>query len=62
MNDKRTSGIGVPGLLLVAFIILKLCHVISWPWVWVLSPLWISLIIGVICVVIIEVVKAKQRW
>ena len=32
-------------LLGIAFIILKLCHVINWSWLWVLSPFWISLAI-----------------
>lgn len=27
--------------LLITFIVLKLCGVISWSWWWVLSPLWI---------------------
>jgi predicted Co/Zn/Cd cation transporter (cation efflux family) len=35
-------------LLTVAFIILKLANYITWSWLWVLSPLWISLLIGVI--------------
>jgi len=32
-------------LLQIAFIILKLTNVIHWSWLWVLSPIWISLII-----------------
>lgn len=28
------------GMLLVAFIVLKLTGVIAWGWFWVLSPLW----------------------
>lgn len=31
------------GLLLVAFIVLKLTGVIAWSWWWVLSPFWIPL-------------------
>ena len=46
MSDEKTkvskSGIGFSGLLTIAFIVLKLCHVIDWSWWWVLSPLWIS--------------------
>ncbi len=45
MSTSRSSGIGLPGVLLVVFIILKLTHLISWSWVWVLSPLWITLLI-----------------
>lgn len=36
------KGIGFTGLLTLIFITLKLCGVISWSWVWVLSPLWIG--------------------
>ena len=39
-HDVSTGGIGYPGLLAVAFIVLKLCDVIEWSWWWVLSPLW----------------------
>lgn len=31
----------IPGLLLVAFIVLKLTGVIEWSWFWVLAPLWV---------------------
>lgn len=37
------GGIGFAGLLTIAFIVLKLTGYIHWSWVWVLSPLWISL-------------------
>lgn len=43
MNEKTSNeakGIGVCGLLGVAFVILKLCHVIEWSWVWVTAPFW----------------------
>ena len=49
MTEKsRTTaggGIGFTGVLQVAFIVLKLCGVIAWPWKWVLAPTWISAII-----------------
>lgn len=41
-NTSNSNGIGFVGLLTVAFIVLKLCGIISWSWWWVLSPLWIS--------------------
>lgn len=41
-SSSSSSGIGFPGLLTVLFIGLKLTGNITWPWVWVLSPLWIS--------------------
>ena len=51
-----TSGIGFSGLLTIAFIILKLCHVISWSWWWVLSPLWISVGIALFIILVMIVV------
>lgn len=44
MSDNKSSsgGIGFVGLLTIAFIVLKLCRVIDWPWLWVLSPIWIT--------------------
>jgi len=41
-SSSSSAGIGFPGLLTVAFIVLKLIGVITWSWWWVLSPLWIS--------------------
>ena len=37
----NSSGITIPGLLMIAFIVLKLTGVIQWSWWWVLSPAWI---------------------
>lgn len=45
MNDD--SNVSLKGLLFVLvltviFITLKITAVIAWPWLWVLSPAWIS--------------------
>jgi len=50
MSSSSSSGIGFPGLLTVLFIGLKLTGHITWPWIWVLSPLWISAIIAIIVI------------
>ena len=42
---KQGGGTGISGLLLVGFILLKVAGVIDWSWVWVLAPLWASLIV-----------------
>ena len=61
MDNKNTgnNGIGFTGLLSIAFIILKLCHVIDWPWKWVLSPIWISAIIAAVTFIIIVI---AEKW
>ena len=41
-KGNSAGGIGVTGLLGVAFIVLKLVGIINWSWLWVLSPFWIS--------------------
>lgn len=49
---KVSGGIGFSGLLTITFIVLKLCGVISWNWIWVLAPMWIPigllLLIGIL--------------
>ena len=37
-----------PTLLTIAFIVLKLCNVITWSWLWVLAPLWIPTAIAIL--------------
>ena len=46
MNERK--GLTLGDVLLVVFIILKLCGVVNWSWWWVLSPIWISAIIAFI--------------
>ena len=63
-KQYASGGIGFTGVLTIAFIVLKLCGVISWSWVWVLSPIWINaLIFGAIFLVIfiLEIVKAWKK-
>lgn len=52
-NTTITGGIGFCGLLTIVFIVLKLLNKISWPWIWVLAPLWIEFIVAVLTVIII---------
>lgn len=47
-SSSGKGGIGFTGALQIAFIVLKLCKVINWSWLWVLAPMWISLILVVI--------------
>jgi len=42
--------------LTIVFVVLKLTNVISWSWVWVLSPLWISAIIVILALLFALVV------
>lgn len=59
-NNKKTStgGIGFCGLLTIAFIVLKLCHVIEWSWWWVLSPIWIEIAVALVLLLIAAIINA----
>lgn len=52
-NNVSTGGVGFSGLLTLVFIVLKLCKVINWSWIWVLSPIWITAIIGIVLLIIL---------
>ena len=51
-----SAGLGLADVLTIVFVVLKLVGVINWPWIWVLSPLWISLGLFLIIFVIIFVI------
>ncbi len=55
-SSSSSGGIGFSGLLTVLFVGLKLTGHITWPWLWVLSPIWISLLIGIAILIIFLIV------
>ena len=61
MNEKKeikTVGLGFFEALTLLFIALKLTGVITWSWLMVLSPLWLTLSVSVfIAVVIVLITK-----
>lgn len=67
MENNRNSGgtvggVGFVGLLTIVFIVLKLCKVISWKWIWVLSPIWIGAIATVvICLILLVIYYILSR-
>lgn len=52
-SSAASGGIGFTGLLTVAFIVLKLCNVITWSWFWVLSPLIFS--VGLVLLILLVI-------
>lgn len=55
-SSNASGGIGFAGLLTIVFIVLKLLDKIDWDWVWVLSPLWISVALAVLVLIIFGIV------
>ena len=64
-NTKvKVKGTGFCGLLTIAFIVLKLCGIINWGWIWVLAPLWISwlFVLFVLAVTFLAIWIRDRRW
>lgn len=62
MSNSNSSGeIGIGGILLIVFIVLKLCGVIAWSWWWVLSPLWIPIALWLAIVAIAGIFSSWSR-
>lgn len=60
-HTSSNSGIGFVGLLTIVFIVLKLCNVIDWSWWWVLSPMWISIIVMILIIIVATLVLILIR-
>lgn len=60
-SNGSSSSIGVVGLLGVAFVILKLCNVITWSWWWVTLPFWGGAAILLIVVLIFFLISVIYR-
>jgi hypothetical protein len=62
-NENNSSSIGFSGALAILFIGLKLTGYITWSWVWVLSPIWISITLAFIIVstVIVKTLIIRSR-
>ena len=52
MQNDTNQTVSFIGALAISFIILKLVGVIHWRWLWVLSPIWLSLaFVGLVMIV-----------
>mgnify|MGYP003618983259 CR=1 FL=1 len=57
-NKMMNVSFPFPGLLTIAFVVLKLCKVITWSWWWVLCPMWIPIAILIIIAIIYIILLA----
>ena len=66
MKDKKVknSGIGFISALILLFIVLRLTNNINWSWIWVLSPIWITVIFLIVIFTIIMIGgrTKKGKW
>ncbi len=61
MDKTNAGGVGILGVLLIIFMVLKLVGVINWSWLLVLVPLWIELGFAAVMLIIIAIVKLSKR-
>ena len=55
-SSSSSTGIGFTGLLTIVFITLKLTDFIDWSWWWVLSPIWISLLLVIVFLITLFII------
>jgi phosphoglycerol transferase MdoB-like AlkP superfamily enzyme len=58
-SSSSSGGVGVLGLLGVAFVVLKLTGVINWSWWWVTAPFWGGFLFFVLVLMVIAFVAYK---
>lgn len=52
-ESGNSDGVGFSTLLTLMFIFLKLTGQIDWSWLWVLSPIWITMILVFVLIVVV---------
>jgi hypothetical protein len=61
-KEVKTVGLGFVDALTLLFIALKLTGQIDWNWIWVLSPIWISIsFLAVLIIVILLIGRIIDR-
>lgn len=58
-TDRR--GLGLPTVLFLIFLVLKLTHVIHWSWWWVTAPLWISFALAAALLVTAGIIADRRK-
>lgn len=58
-QNSSSDGLGVPMILFLIFLVLKLTGYITWSWWWVTSPLWIGSILTVLIVTLVVLFKKR---
>lgn len=61
-NSNTTKGIGFLEALQLVFLVLKLCKVINWRWIWVFTPLWVGMVIDLLVALwAVFMIKREER-
>ncbi len=60
----KKNRFGIISMLTILFILLKCLGIISWSWIWIFSPIWVSalLIFAVFSAILIGGRIKKGQW
>ena len=61
MDQSKKLKFPIDFFITLIFVIEKLLGFITWSWIWVLSPIWIGTIIGIIFSIIITINKNQNK-
>lgn len=58
-KEVKVVGLGFAEALALLFVGLKLCGAISWSWLWVLSPIWLPIVLAIAIALVLAVIDSK---
>ncbi len=62
-SRKKNGGLGIVSTLTLILAVLKVFDLISISWLWVISPIWISmLLVALLFIGFYLITKAKGKW
>lgn len=63
-KGTKRSGMGFLSVLTLIFMVLKAAGLVSWPWLWVLSPVWLTFLFfaAVFSAILIGGRIVKGKW
>lgn len=60
--EKKSVNVNfnIGGTLAIIFIVLKVLNLITWSWFWVLSPIWISIVLIFLSAAVLVAIGLKK--
>ena len=56
--DSKNYSITFFDILAIVFIVLKLVKIINWSWWWVLSPIWMPIVLIIVIGLVVVLIEA----
>jgi len=59
LNNNQIGNV-VMIIIIAPLVILKLIGAVKWSWWWVLSPIWIMVVLSILAILLIAIVSIKS--